>query len=407
MIGPALWLWLKRSSAKILAPGIVLLVAVAVWSRPGWEYEWGWALSWTAGISPVVAPLVAGIAAHDRAVRHSPTLVDFERSTVRGYLAALSLPVAVFIWALAAWLIALCAVAIRVSFTSGLTVTDYRPVAEIVACLLAAACLGAAVGGAVRNRAAGPAAALLVYFIFLFGPRIGLDSMFAAGGKLDPLAGSQRNDIWTGGFVGLHMAVAVACALVIIGQSSVFRRSRLVASLAAVLVLSVGIGGAAAAGNQPKYDAIPVATVCVGQVPQVCGPHGTEQMLEVAAKGLSGTYDRLGETGLDLPDAYVWDHDSANDFDFDDKGSIEIDPGRFEDGRLTGWDSFSAIYVPRPCDAYRGHDRPDGLLTAQRTVATWLESRLDGSIQEEQAPPAVRSAYSELVDCPVGGAAAS
>lgn len=407
MIGPALSLWLKRSSAKVLAPGLVLLLVVAAWSRPGWEYEWGWALSWTAGISPVLAPLVAGIAAHDRAVRHAPTLVAFERSNVRGVLAALSLPLAVFIWAFLGWVVALGAVAARVGFVSGLNATDYRPVAELAACLLASAFLGAAVGGVLRNRAAGPVAAIVVYVVFMFGSRIGLGSVFTAGGLLDPLAGSQRNDTWTLGFVGLHVAIAIACAFVLIGQTSALRSSRIMASAAAVVSMAVGIAGTEVARSSPEYDRVPVATVCVGQDPQVCGPQGTEQMLEVAASGMNATYRRLGKTGLDLRDTYVWDHESANGFSFVDKGRIEIDPGRFEDGRLAGWDLFSAIYVPTRCAAYEARSSSDGLTEAQREVASWLEGRLGGRIQQEHAPPAVRAAYGELLDCPTGGAGAS
>lgn len=397
-MGRAVLLWLRRSSLAVAFPAMVVLVLVATWSRSGWEYEYAWALSWTASITILLGPVVAGLVAHDRARRHVPTLTLVEQSSPRGSRAALTLPLAATFLGVAAWVVAAGVVLAWVWWHDAADSPPATLVLEVSVVLAAAAFLGVAVGTWIPTRAAGPLAAVLVYALIVIAGRVELGGLMTAGGSVSSLVGLQRDPVWLTGFVVLHLALVLAAGLVVwMKQVSGTALRGALACLAVVVLVGAAVGFRTAK-QEGVYRDVVVASVCFGDAPEVCGPQDVEPVLRIAAAGLADAYQDLADADLPLRERYVLARGLQGGVFPTDAGDLSADPGNFTDGRYSSDDAVTTIAVPTLCEAFFADEPPEQLMQAQSVLQRWLSERLAGQVAGP-APVDVRSAYVNLLEC--------
>ncbi len=397
----AILLWARRSTVALAWPGLVLLVALASWSRDGWQTEWDWAVSWGASGTILLGPVVAGLVAHDRAWRHAPTLVLMEQTAPRGPLAAVALPVAAAVLGALAWLAGMVPVGIRLVRHDAVAARAdviVPVVVSVAAVVVAAAFVGFAIGSLQRSRAAGPVAALTVYAVFALSPRLELMGLFQAGGSLSTLVGVGISPAWTLGHVAAHLGLALGGALLgvaVVGGPSALRRGTVALALVPVVA---GL----ALFHELKQDGsrliVEEAMSCTGDRPQVCAPARTPGLVEAATVSLTDAYSQLADSGLPLQGRYVYDRGLRDNRMPDDAGVLSADPGQIAGGRLSRADVLETLVVPRRCLAYAAENPPEDILAAQGVVAGWVGGRLDGQV-EGPAPAEVVAAYEMLSDC--------
>lgn len=394
----AVLLWMRRSSMAVAFPAMVAVAVAAAWSRPGWQYEWDWALSWTASGTVLLGPIVAGLVAHDRARRHAPTLTQVERCGGRGLPGSLSLPVAGFVLGFAAWLVAAAAAAVRVARHDPLGTPQLSIFLEVGCVLAAAAFIGAAIGSWITSRAAGPLAALAVYASFVLAPHLRLGGVLEAGGSLDTLVDLRRPVAWLVGFVAVHLAIVVAGVLVVAARRVVvpWRRSTALAGAALVVVLGSGAFVVGTAGK--AYDSVAVGQICLGTAPVVCGPAASRRVLEIAEVGLRKAYAALSDSGLPLRDRYDMGRGTSGRPFPEDARVLSADPSGFEDGALSRSELLLTVGTPTLCAEYAGERPSDDLFDAAQVVRGWLASQLSGT-RRGSAPAEVARSYDLLKTC--------
>lgn len=378
---------------------MVAIVLAGTWSRPGWEYEWNWALSWAASSTVLLGPLLAGLVAHDRARRHAPTLTGVERSSARGYLGALSVPLAAFIIGMVAWVTAATVVSAWVARNQPVGTPDLTILLEVVAVLLACAFLGAAIGAWVTSRAAGPLTAVAVYVLFVAAPHVQLGGLMSAGGAVGSLIGLQRNTQWLAGFLIVHASIFAAGALLMAARSSASLRHRIAATISAGLVLIVGATSFLMFKADGPYVAVTAEPVCLGDAPTVCGPRELQRPLEIARDGLVAAYADLANSGLPLRQQYSIERGLVGQIFPPDSGVLTLDSGTFSDGVYSRGDLLMTLATPTMCEAYYEADAPTDLLDAQSTVMRWIDQRVYGENDGDVAPDDVQDSYRLLLDC--------
>ncbi|GAB3073118.1 hypothetical protein [Nocardioides zeae] len=397
----AILLWGRRSTVALAWPGLVLLVVLATWSRDGWQTEWDWAVSWGASATILLGPVVAGLVAHDRAWRQAPTLTLLEHTSPRGQRAGMALPAAAAALGVSAWLVGMVPAGIRLLRHDAVAPRSdvvLPVVASVVAVLVAAAFVGFALGSSLRNRAAGPVAALAVYAVFALSPRAELMGLFQAGGSLGTLAGVAISPAWTLGHVVAHLGLAAGGALVggaLRGGTFTLRRGTVGLALVLVIATLVVFHQLKESGSRILVEE---ATSCAGNRPEVCGPARMPHLVDAAQASLAETYAQLSDSGLPLQDRYVFDRGLPDNRMPDDTGVLSADPGQVASGGLSRADVLETLVVPRRCLAYAANEPPEDLLNAQAVVAEWVNARLDGGV-DGPAPDEVVAAYAMLSDC--------
>lgn len=399
--GPALWL--RRSSVAMVAPVLVVIVVLTSGARTGWEYEWGWMLSWAASSTIIVCPIVAGLVAHDRACRQYPTLTAAERSSVRGAWSSLATPLASTIIAMLAWLVGALILAIQAWRHGATGQLPLNVFIEVVVVVLAAAMIGGAVGALMPNRAAGPVAAIGIYGLFIVGHRIGIGEPFAAGGAMDTLAGWRTNPAWLIEFLLIHVAFVIAAGIVVVARTSIQPRIWITGLVSACALL---VGTTVAAANAPFHNLFVVSdfeVACVGESPEVCGPSGQRRVMEIGQAALAVAYQKLEGSGLPLRETYVDTHAFKSKPIPEEVGDLEIDASEFKDGKASPETPIANIVTPTLCEAYFDELPPEDLFDAQDTVGEWLEQALSSNTTS-RAPQHVIDAYDKLLNCePIRG----
>lgn len=312
---------------------------------------------------------------------------------------ALATPVAVSIVGLLAWLTAASVLAVRVARNGAVGWPSPTILVEVAVVLVAAACVGAAVGSLITNRAAGPAAALLVYGSFVVGPRLGVGSVFTAGGAMDGLAGLRVNPAWWAGFVGLHLAIGVAGAVVVLAATSVHHGHRVILVCVASGALVCGALAYQAGNQHDKYVSGDARTVCVGEGPTVCGPRGAEPAMTISQRALAAAYDTFGESGLPLRARYAMARGYTGRQFPASTGDALVDPSTFERGSASRSEVLQTMVMPSLCADYFGDEPPEPLMDAQLTVMDWLDNHLGGPRPAPPAPTEVQQAYDLLLNC--------
>jgi len=391
-------LWLRRSLVTAASPALVAIVVLTSSSRTGWQYEWAWAMSWTASATIILCPIVAGLVAHDRACRHHPTLTTAERSSRRGTWAAMTVPLASAIVAVIAWIVGALILSIQAMRHGASGASSASILLEVATVLVAAAFVGGAVGSFVPNRAAGPITAIGVYGMFIVAPRWGIGELFTAGGALDSLAGTRINPAWLEDFLLVHLAVIASAVVLIAAHVSVRRLTRVTGAVAAGGVLLVTTLVLSSTAAHMPFVPVSSASTCVGAAPRACGPPGQSRALAIEQEGLADAYRKLQESGLSLRDSYANLQGFTGTPFPEGTGVLTIDPTLFEDGTASLDAVMASISTPTLCAAYFDELPPDDLLDAQQTLAEWLERALT-SDPVGRAPQDVISAYETLLDC--------
>lgn len=397
-----LWLWLRRSTTTFAFPALIVVEVLVLWSRSGWNHEWDWAFSNATSGAVLITFLLGGLVAFDRARRVEPTLALLGDSASRGTPALLTLPLASWLWALAAWALGMGYAGIRAWRGGAAGLPDPWVFVEAPVLLLTGACVGLAVGTYVKGLLAGPFAVVLLYMLRLYAGSAGLAKAFDAGGAVGSLVGLRRYPDQALAVLGFHLCIAVFAIVLAITGPTHFRRGFLPHVRLAVAGLAVAVSGAtlmstAHGGNY--YLRTTAADLCLHDQVTVCGPPEGRYLLTVADRSLSTAMSVLAGSGIDWQTTYVLV--SGNPLPAD-RGVLSILPEEIKDGALSRGDVISTLVQPRSCrDLLPDSPGPPAqrILDDQDRVWQWVTARLDAGTPGVPAPPQVRQAYQRLRSC--------
>lgn len=406
----AVRLWWRRSTARRAFPVMAVVAVVMLVARSGWAYEWGAALGWASAATLLLAPLVAGLAAHDVARRLGPTLGTLAATTGRGPRAVLAVGAGPFAYGVLAWGVGLGTVA-AVAGVHGASGTPSAWVAvRAPLVLLAATAVGLAVGSLVRNAAAGPLAAATVYLVPLVGRPLADGGVLSVAPASNPMLEMELNPVVATWGVLVNLAVVAVAVLVVVVRTRPVRRSAAAAALAVGASLVVAtVGGLLsttpmANAYRPAAD---VEQVCVGRPGPsadgeraegdegdqgdegdegtvVCGPAAAATLLEIARRDIDEARHALRAEGLETVARYRLAGRSLDP----DAGVAHVATDRVRGGRLDPWDVASSLAHPAGCVGDTWDVPPDGLLELRGDMAVWVFVRLGHQEPDDDAPPA-------------------
>lgn len=392
----AVLLWLRRSTAFALLPFGLAAALVMLFSRGGWQYEWGWALSQAASATILLCPLVAGVVAFERARRFAPTLELISNTLTRP--ARWALPLGAALPAIAAMLIT-CAIAAALVLRHGPgPATDLWVLGQVPAALLGAAGWGLLVGRAVSGPVAGPLAAITCYAMSLLGRYFGIPTLFSAGGATGTLIGAEQIPTIAAGAIACHAAV-LGVALMRERYVPQGRRGawwsmpNIVTALAVAGVMTFGVtlGGA---------DTLRTATEpvrCYGIKPTVCGPASGDAVLRVAQRSLAEALVKLEPTGVPWRERYVLATGDQLLTIREDSGLLRVAPDGIDDGRASTADLAATLAMPRLCQEQFESD-PGGITEQQGAIQRWLVGELTKPAPTA-APRDLLASYQVISNC--------
>jgi hypothetical protein len=396
-------LWLRRSTATIAFPGMLIIEFMVVFSRPGWTHEWGWALGQASIGTVLLAPLLAGVVALDRARRVEPTVALLASGSPRGRLGILALPVASCAWATAAWLAGMACAALIAARGGAVGPPDPWIFIEPPVLLILAACVGLAVGTLMKGPLAGPVAALILLLgrLLIGNLNLRLEGILAAGGAGGSQAGIIRNPLSASALVSIHLAMsAMAIILVVTKSPGILGRGALrVISLTAgvVLVLVSGYALHAVSARMAPYQAEAGHDICLSGRAVVCGHYQANYVLDASQKSLSIAFDALSGSGIKWQEKYNLYNGLVVP---PDHGVLQVVVEDVKDGELSNFDVANTLASPRNCRELFGDRPPEQIMTDQQVVRDWVSKALDAGPPSDPAPQGVREAYQRLRACP-------
>lgn len=384
-------IWWRRGSATLALPAMLAIELVVLFSRSGWDHEWDWALSQAAGATVLLAPLVAGLVAHDRARRVEPTLAALARTTRRGQRAVGALALTAWASATAAWAGGSVVAAVLAGRGGAAATPDPWVFVEAPVLLLLATAVGLAVGTHLRSPLAGPAAAALLFLgrLVLGSLSLGLDGSLAAGGATGSLVSEERNPTHALALIALHAALALLALAVAISAE------RLLIAAAGVVAVGAAVALTVVSAHGAPYRWATGPEVCARGTVTVCGTDEAGYLLDASSTSLGDAVTRLAPSGLDLQTAYVLPHGGRVPAD---QGVLRASTDGIRDGRLPTSDVALTLAMPRLCRALFGDQPPQDLLADQRLVAEWLTAALHAP-RVGPAPADVRAAFARLRGC--------
>lgn len=401
-------LWIRRSSALLAFPAMLVIVFLVLFSRSGWSWERSQAVSWATACTILLGPLAAGLVAFDVWRRQTSTMRELAASTRRGTAGIFALALAAWLLAVLAWLSGLGVALAMASSNGAAGPVPWWTIVQGLLVMLACVCIGALIGATFRSVAAAPVAAVVCYLVPIGANIFGLQGFMTAGGATAPLIGITQDRTIA---VVLVLAAALAAAL----AWAMVRRST--APTDAFVSVGAAVLGVALVGSLVYLNTLsPVlrtmqpsasAEVCVGSSPEVCGPGEGAALYAVAADDLQSAGQLLSKDGVPLRDRYDYP-----------RGDIMIPPGGAgmlslspsevtDDGHLAPWDVALTIATPSVCAAYYGDSPPDDLLDAQGSLATWIVDRLSGEGGDSPADADGAQRAMEALQTCDGGAAGS
>jgi hypothetical protein len=396
-------LWLRRSTATIAFPGMLIIEFMVVFSRPGWTHEWGWALSQASAGTILLAPLVAGIVAFDRARRVEPTVALLAGGAPRGRLGILALPAAACAWATMAWLAGMACAALIAAHGGAIGPPDPWIFIEPPILLILAVCVGLAVGTLMKGLLAGPVAALLLLTgrMFIGSLNLRLEGVFSAGGAIGSQAGDIRNPLDATALVSTHLAIsAMALILVVTKSAGIMGRGVLrVGSLATGIGLALGASYAfhSVSMRMAPYEADIGHDVCLSGRAVVCGHYQANYLLEASQKSISAALDDLSGSGINWQNKYNLYNGTAVPVDH---GVVDVAVEEVKNGKLSTFDVANTLASPRSCRELFSDKSPEHILRDSRTVSDWVMKALEAGPPSSPAPQDVREAYQRLGTCP-------
>jgi hypothetical protein len=393
-------LWLRRCSAAYASPVMVLICVWVIHARSGWQYEWDWALSNASTPSLLLAPLLTGLVAHDRARRVGPTVAPLSAAAPRGEAGLLSLAAASWLWTAAAWAVGLAYAAARVLPNGPEGWPNPWVLVEVPVLLALAAVAGLLVGTVLPNRAAGPVAALGLFALTLLARATPANGLFMAGGSTGTLAGLERTPAVAVAVVVAHLTLAAAALLATRAHTRPLGRRPWVRSVAAAGFAVVAITGVFAVNRSHEpYRPVTTAQKCVNGPVTVCGPSNTRPLLARAARDLGTAVTTLEGAELPWQRQYVLARGEKVREIPPDQSVLGLSPEEFTNGRLSTHQVASTLSRPRMCDAYFGGPNLDAAMENQGRVYDWITAQLRSSTPAGAAPQDVQDAFRWVATC--------
>jgi len=396
--------WLRRSSSTSALPAMIIIELVILFSRSGWNHEWDWAFEQASGGTLLLAPLLSGLVAHDRARRMEPTFALLAGGSRRGEFGILALALSSWLMASLAWLIGIVCAA-GLAWRGGASgVPDPWIFGEALLLLVVASCVGLAIGSYVKGVLAGPLAAILVFGarIYIGTTGLGLDGALGAGEGTGSLVAERRTPMYSIALMSLHATIALLAVVVMWGHLPAVRRYGVgrisVVFIAVLLVVISGIRLGWVSSRVDPYEWITGREVCIqGQV-TVCGPPKAKYMLEVADRSLSRARVRLGASGIDdWQNVYVLYHGGRVS---PDRGMLTLNPEDIRNGVLGRYDVAATLAEPRACRELFGESPlSKKILADQGDVASWVTQVLNAQSTDASAPAQIREAYERIRRC--------
>lgn len=400
----ALRIWLRRSTATLAFPALVLTELIVLFSRSGWNHEWGWSLSEATDGTILLAPMAAGLVAFDRARRVEPTLAFLGSGAVRGPAGDVVLVAAGWISATAAWGVGVV-VAGTLARLGGATgwpePAQLWVLLEGLVLLGAGACLGLLVGAGVGGLLAGPVAAIGFFLARIFADSAGLETAFSAGGAVGSLLGERRIPSLAMAVIGFHLAVGVlalvASLLVLPARRVLPVRIGAGVMVGAVVIVagSVLVSQTQAQGGN-LYEWTSAPRVCLAGEVRVCGPAEARYVLRASQRSLTSALEALSGSGIDWQRTYVV---AAGRAVSPNEGILFLATEDISHGRLGTGRVAQTLGRPRLCRAFFGERPPPGLLDDEGVVQEWVARELASGGRPGPAPAPVRRAYDELRHC--------
>jgi hypothetical protein len=396
-------LWLRRSTAAITFPGMLVIEFMVVFSRPGWTHEWGWALGQASTGAVLLAPVLAGVVAFDRARRVEPTVALLASGGPRGRLGILALPVASCAWATAAWLAGMACAALIAARGGAVGPPDPWTFIEPPILLVLAACVGLAVGTLMKGLLAGPVAALLLLTgrMFIGNLNLRLEGVLSAGGAIGSQAGDIRNPLDATALVCTHLAVSAMALIVVMTKSpgiwgrGILRVVSLAAGIGLVLVTSYAFHSVSM--RMEPYQADVGHDVCLSGRAVVCGHYQANYLLGASQKSLSAALDTLGGSDINWQTKYDLYNGRAVP---SDHGVVNVAVEEVKNGKLSNFDIANTLASPRNCRELSSDKPPEQIMIDTRAVSDWVMKALEAGPPSSPAPQAVRDAYQRLRTCP-------
>lgn len=369
-------IWLRRTTARTAFPAMVAVTMVVLFSRSGWAWDLGHAVSWASSSTMLLGPLSAGIAAFDMWRQRGPALRSIEMSATRGWLGVLMLTLTVWLYAVAAWGAAagLALLVGVIRYDAGGLGIWWPVLIQAPAALLAATALGAVIGALVRGVGAAPLAVGAVYATTMAADLVlGTRSVLAVEGATMSLVGlAPRGDV-VAATIALDLAIGAALGALLVHREH--GRSRSVA---------VGVGAASIAAaacatalvvldvREAQLQENATERVCVAGAVEVCGPREGLAIYRVAQKSLTAGVHQLETIGLTI-EQRAYNHAASVDAT---SGVLSVDTSLLARTGLDAWDVASTLSTPTLCEEYFGADPPTELLDGQWTLAAWIADAL-------------------------------
>lgn len=395
MIG-TLALWTRRSSGPLVAPAMLAIALVAVLSRTGWQFELDRALSWASASTILLGPVLAGVVAFDVVRRVPPGLATVQRTARRGWSVPVSILVVNWAYAVLAWAAVTAFVVIRSLDAGAVGPPSPWPFIEAPVALLAAAAVGALVGSAVPNVAAGPLAAVGTYLVPLLVMPFGLSGLLSAGGTTASTFGLAPDPAVAGGIVLANLAIVLTAATLLRRRTRPRLGAPITAAVALVLLITA-LGTLRFLDPQTSYfRPVDVAHSCHGAEVEVCGPATATPLLKIAAGDLAAARTVLTEHGIELPHRYEMQWEDA---EASNAGVVLVTPETVRAGHLDPWDVAASVATPSACPEYVAEIPPDELLDGQGELGYWVTRVLAGDAITAEDAAAARQTFDGLLHC--------
>jgi len=370
MTGTGSGLWRERRSVLprfglLLAAGVVALTLGGV----PWLGAWKMAIDWVAGAYVLIGPLSAGLVAWDMSRMRATGWDHVVCSTPRASRGWLEPVITIWVLGVAADLVLAAAVtAVTLSQGSAFAPRQLAILASGASVYLLDVALGAFVGTRLPGPWAPPAAALLVFGLFVLGASAVLPDLFRTGGVTGSLVG-QGYDL---GALALYCAFAVPAA-VLAGWATLravaqWRPPRVLVGFTVAALVAAGI---MVWGNPERYVFVETPITCAGTQPTVCMATETHRPLRAVAVELDRLAAPLVDAGARLPGS--WTQSIPGREPPPDSGVLVFVDSGEESATADSQAVLISLVNPGGCPELRAEVPPRGALAVQRLLATWIQ----------------------------------
>ncbi len=373
----ALRLWLRRSTARLAFPGMVVIALIILFGRSGWAWEIGHAVNQSTTAVIILGPVAAGLVAFDIWRRQTSAMRTIAATTRRGARGTMALAGATLLYATLAWFLGV-GVALTLAARNGAAGSlPWWILGAGMAALVASVGVGAAIGTLMRNVAAAPVAALLCYALPIAGTLAGVDGIMRAGGATTLTIGITTEPTVAAASIMCTVLIGAVAWRAVVHAAGPRRVSVLVGTAGLAIMLVGGLGYLQSLDPMSNaWRQSSTEVVCAGTAPKVCGPSEGKALYELAARDLGAAGQVLAGDGISIGARF--DYVRGFDRPAEGAGMLLVDSGSIQPGHLGRSNVVSTISRPTACDAFRDDLAPEDLLAAQGNFMTWLDVRLSG-----------------------------